>query len=62
MKLLLAVDGSACSDAAVNNVAHRPWPAGTTIKVFSSIEPVFNPSTETWVMPESYYQEVGKAG
>ena len=56
------MDGSAYSDAAVNSVAHRPWPAGTTIKVFSSIEPVFYPTTETWVMPESYYQEVEKAG
>src|SRR5262249_62321935 len=62
MKILLAVDGSAWSDAAVNSVAHRPWPEGTTIKVFSCIEPVFYPTTETWMMPESYYEEVEKAG
>src|SRR5262245_11280770 len=62
MKILLAVDGSVYSDAAVKSVAQRPWPAGTTIKVFSSIEPVFYPTTETWVMPESYYEEVEKAG
>jgi nucleotide-binding universal stress UspA family protein len=62
MKVLLAVDGSTSSEAAVNAVAMRPWPAGTTIKVFSSIEPVFYPTTDTWVMPESYYEEMEKAG
>src|SRR5262249_28267797 len=49
-------------DVAVNSVAQRPWPVGTTIKVFSSIEPVFYSTTETWVMPESYYEEIEKAG
>ena len=62
MKVLLAVDGSNYSEAAVNAVAGRPWPVGTTIKVFSSIEPVFYPTTDTWVMPESYYEEMEKAG
>ncbi len=62
MKVLLAVDGSTYSEAAANAVAKRPWPAGTTIKVFSSIEPVFYPTTDTWVMPESYYEEMEKAG
>lgn len=62
MKVLLAVDGSTYSEAAANAVARRPWPAGTTIKVFSSIEPVFYPTTDTWVMPESYYEEMEKAG
>jgi len=62
MKILLAVDGSTCSDAAVNEIAHRPWPAGTIIKVLSAIEPIIYPTSETWVMPESYYEEMEKAG
>jgi nucleotide-binding universal stress UspA family protein len=33
MKILIAVDGSPCSDAAVAEVARRPWPEGSEIKV-----------------------------
>lgn len=29
MKILLATDGSPCSEAAVNEVAGRPWSADT---------------------------------
>jgi nucleotide-binding universal stress UspA family protein len=34
MKVLLAVDGSAGSRTAVEEVCGRPWPPGTEIKVF----------------------------
>jgi nucleotide-binding universal stress UspA family protein len=61
MKVLLAVDGSACSEAAVKEVARRPWPVGTTINVLAAIEPYMFPGTETWVMPESYYEASEKA-
>ena len=33
MKILVPIDGSACSDAAVAEVARRPWPEGSQIKV-----------------------------
>jgi nucleotide-binding universal stress UspA family protein len=62
MKILLAVDGSECSDAAVQSVANRPWPTGTVIKVFSAIELPFVPTTETWALPDSYYTELEKSG
>ena len=61
MKVLLAVDGSACSAAAVKEVARRPWPVGTTINVLAALEPYMFPGTETWVMPESYYEASEKA-
>lgn len=35
MKLLLATDGSPCSDAAVREVSSRPWPPGTSVTVLS---------------------------
>lgn len=38
MKILLAVDGSRCSASAVDEVAHRPWPAESEIKVVSVVE------------------------
>ncbi len=62
MKILLAVDGSECSNAAVQSVAHRPWPTGTVIKVFSAVELPFVPTTETWALPDSYYSELEKSG
>lgn len=36
MKILLAIDGSACSEAAVKEVAGMPWPAGARVKVLSA--------------------------
>jgi hypothetical protein len=33
MKILLAIDGSNCSEAAVNTIAGRPWPEGSELKI-----------------------------
>ena len=62
MKILLAVDGSACSDAAVNEVAARPWPEGSEVRVISVIELQFTPTKETRSLPESYYSQLERAG
>ena len=35
MKVLLAVDGSKCSEAAIQEVIRRPWPKSTEVEVFS---------------------------
>ena len=61
MKVLLAVDGSACSDAAVQEVARRPWPVGTIIKVFSVAELPYLGMTEPMVLPNDFYAELEKA-
>src|SRR5262245_166919 len=61
MKILLATDGSDCSKAAVNSVAERPWPEGSEVKIVSAIEIPYAPTTETWVLPASYYRELEKA-
>jgi len=37
-KILLAIDDSAGSSAAVESVAARPWPAGAEIRVLSAVE------------------------
>jgi nucleotide-binding universal stress UspA family protein len=39
MKVLLAIDGSRYSDVAVAEVARRPWPAGTDVKILTVIHP-----------------------
>jgi len=62
MKILLAVDGSDCSDAAVKEVARRPWPAASEVKVLSVIESPFVPTPEAWALPENYYTQLEKAG
>jgi nucleotide-binding universal stress UspA family protein len=46
MKILLAVDGSPHSQAAVDEVARRPWPSKSTIRVLSVIQPYTPPATE----------------
>ena len=61
MKILLAVDGSACSLAAVDEVSRRPWPAGSVVKILSVSEPPFAPTPETWSLPESYYSQIEAA-
>jgi hypothetical protein len=37
MRVLLAIDGSTHSDAAVAAVAGRPWPEGTNIRVLTVV-------------------------
>ena len=38
MKILLAIDSSAASKAAVREVAARPWPKGTTVHILCAVE------------------------
>jgi nucleotide-binding universal stress UspA family protein len=64
MKILLAIDGSAFSDRAVQEVVHRPWPAGSAVKIISVVEPMVTMMTETWVLPDNYWDgaEAAAAG
>ncbi|MBI4469835.1 MAG: universal stress protein [Acidobacteria bacterium] len=61
MKIILAVDGSSCSDAAVEEVARRPWPAGSEFRIISVAELPALPTPETWVLPEGYFEEAERA-
>lgn len=61
MKILLAVDGSTCSDHAVEEVARRPWPAGSQMKVISVVDMPIVPTTDPW-MASSYSYEALKEG
>ncbi|MBZ5611256.1 MAG: universal stress protein [Acidobacteriia bacterium] len=38
MKILLATDGSQCSEAAARSIAERPWPSGTKVRILSVAE------------------------
>jgi nucleotide-binding universal stress UspA family protein len=56
MKILLATDGSPYSLAAVDEVARRPWPAGSEVKVISIVDLPIIPTTDPW-MAASYAYE-----
>jgi nucleotide-binding universal stress UspA family protein len=58
MKILLAVDGSAFSDAAVTEVGARPWPARSEIKAICVFEIPLPPTPEAWAIPPDYFQEL----
>lgn len=61
MKILLAVDGSDYSNAAVDAVAARPWPEGSSVQIISAMELSFTPTPETWALPDSYYAQAEQA-
>jgi nucleotide-binding universal stress UspA family protein len=46
MKILLPVDGSGPSAAAIEEVEQRPWPRPSTVRVLSVIQPYTPPATE----------------
>ncbi|MBK8316162.1 MAG: universal stress protein [Acidobacteria bacterium] len=60
MRIVLAVDGSACGNLAVDEVAARPWPTATEVHVISAIHLSFQPTPETWSLPDSYYSQLEK--
>jgi nucleotide-binding universal stress UspA family protein len=61
MKVLLATDGSACSEAAAREIAARPWPEDSEIHVVSVVETPISVAPETWILPEGYYEEIERA-
>ena len=48
MKLLLSIDNSEYSAEAIKEVAKRPWPPKTIVRVVSVVEPVPPPAAELW--------------
>lgn len=55
MKIMLAVDGSEGSIAAVRQVLARPWPAGSEVKILSVVELLAVVTPENFWVPENYY-------
>jgi len=58
MKILLAIDGSECSDAAVGEVARRPWPDDSQLRVISVVEPPGALTAEPYMGAVGYFEEV----
>ena len=63
MKILLATDGSECSEIALRSVANRPWPAGSEIKIVSvrellTLDNATSASSPCPIYPESLLIEI----
>src|SRR5688500_9467554 len=58
MKILLAIDGSQCSETAVEEVARRPWPEGSRLRVVSVVEPPGALTAEPYMGIGGYFEEV----
>jgi len=61
MKILLAVDGSPCSEAAVAELTKRPWPPGSEIRVLTAYELPLMPAPEAWAISPDYCDRLQKA-
>ena len=58
MRILLAVDGSPFSDAAVTEVASRPWPATSEVRVVTAFQVPLIPTLEVWAISDEYLPEL----
>lgn len=61
MKILLSVDGSACSDSAVEELTRRPWPPQSEIKVITAAEIPLPVGMEPWIISPDYFEEMDKS-
>jgi nucleotide-binding universal stress UspA family protein len=61
VKILLAIEGSSCSEAAVQKVARQAWPAGTEVRVISVIKPHAPLASGPRGPSIKYYEEVEMA-
>ena len=48
MNLILAIDHSEYSAEAVKEVAARPWPSNTVVRILSVVEPITPAAAELW--------------
>jgi nucleotide-binding universal stress UspA family protein len=58
MKIMLATDGSPCSERAVEETATRPWPADSQVRVVSVVEPPAPLVAEPYMGASNYFEEV----
>jgi nucleotide-binding universal stress UspA family protein len=58
MKILIAVDGSECSDVAVEEVAKRPWPTDSVARIISVAETL---PLEVLSLPPRYREDIERA-
>ena len=60
MRILIAVDGSPYSDAAIDEVSQRRWPRGSEILVVHAFELPLAATPEVWALPPDYYERLDR--
>ena len=60
MKIVIGVDGSNYSDAALEEVSQRTWPHGSEILVVNAFEIPLAPTAEVWAIPTDYYVKLDR--
>jgi len=61
MKILLPVDGSSFSDAAIEEVARRPWPPRSEVKIITAAETPVIVGMEPWAASPAYFEQLEKS-
>lgn len=61
MKILLAVDGSVYSDAAVEEIVKRAWPPESEVKVITAFEMQVLTGIEPWAVSPDYFEQMEKS-
>jgi nucleotide-binding universal stress UspA family protein len=61
MRILLPVDGSTFSEAAVAEVAARPWPPKTEVKIVTAFQVPITATPEVWTIADEYYPTLERA-
>ena len=61
MKILLAVDGSVYSDAAAQELAKRPWPPQSEVKIITALEIPAPVGMDPWAMSPDYFENLETA-
>jgi nucleotide-binding universal stress UspA family protein len=58
MRILIGIDGSEYSDAALDEVSRRSWPNGSQILVVNAFELPLSVTPEVWALPVDYYERL----
>lgn len=58
MRILIGVDGSEYSDAALDEVSKRTWPKDSEILVVHAFELPLAASPEVWALPQDYFERL----
>lgn len=58
MRILIGIDGSEYSDAALDEVAKRSWPQGSEILVVHAFELPLSATPEVWALPADYFERL----
>ena len=58
MKILIAVDGSCYSAAALDEVAQRSWPSCSEVLIVTAYEFPVASMPEVWALPADYYEQL----